>query len=176
MTTGRLLLDATLNSFEYHKGLADRAMAQLSDDDLNTPLAPAGNSIAVLAKHVGGNLASRWTDFLTTDGEKPWRHRDDEFVDDLDRDAVLQHWNRGWTVLFDTLRSLTPDDLDRTVTIRGEDHSVPMAIQRSLAHTAYHVGQIVELARLHAGDNWQTLSIPRGGSSNYNRQKGHETT
>lgn len=165
MTTGRLFLDATLQSFEYHKGLADRAMAQISDDNLHARLAPSGNSIAVIAKHVGGNLTSRWIDFLTTDGEKPWRHRDREFVDDLDdRAAVLQSWNNGWTVLFETLHSLTPADLERTVTIRGEDHSVPMAIQRSLAHTAYHVGQIVELARFHAGDAWQTLSIPRGES------------
>ena len=177
MTIGRLVLDATVQSFEYHKHLADEAMAQVSDDDLHTPLADSGNSIAILTKHVGGNLASRWTDFLTTDGEKPWRHRDNEFIDDLDdRQAVLQHWNRGWSVLFDTLRSLTPSDLDRTVTIRGEDHSVPMAIQRSMAHTAYHVGQIVELARYHAGDNWQTLSIPPGGSDADNQQKGHDPT
>ncbi len=177
MTTGRLFLDATLQSFEYHKGLADRAMAQVANDDLHAPLAPTGNSIAVLAKHVGGNLTSRWTDFLTTDGEKPWRHRDREFADDLhDREDLDQQWNSGWTILFETLRGLTPADLERTVTIRGEDHSVPMAIQRSLAHTAYHVGQIVELARFHAGDAWQTLSIPRDGSDTYNRQKGHGTS
>jgi hypothetical protein len=122
-------------------------------------------------KHVAGNLLSRWTDFLTTDGEKPSRNRDDEFVDSFrSRDDVLAYWERGWDCLFDSLQSLTPGDLDKTVVIRGEPHSVPLAVGRSLGHTCYHVGQIVQVARFHAGDQWHTLTIPRGGSERFNRE------
>lgn len=126
-------------------------------------------------KHVGGNLLSRWTDFLTTDGEKPWRHRDSEFIDDFtDRAAILAHWERGWTCVFDSLAGLTPGDLTKTVHIRGEPHSVVLAIERSLAHVAYHAGQIVLTARLLAGDRWTTLTVPRGGSRAFNESKGYQ--
>ena len=121
-------------------------------------------------KHVAGNLASRWTDFLTTDGEKPWRNRDDEFVDTFgNRAEVLQAWERGWACLMTTLKGLTRDDLEKTVFIRGEPHSVPLALERSLGHTAYHVGQIVQVARILVGEKWNTLTIPRGGSQQYNQ-------
>jgi hypothetical protein len=163
-------LAAIINAFEANKHLADRATAQVPDDKLHTPLDPNTNSIAVIMKHVAGNLLSRWTDFLTTDGEKPWRNRDDEFVDSFrSRAEVFELWERGWNSLLTTLRSLKPEDLEKTVTIRGETHSVPLAIERSLGHTCYHIGQIVQVARIHAGQKWTTLTIPRGGSEQFNK-------
>src|SRR5215470_5453128 len=157
-------LAAIVNAFEANKRLADRAVAQVPDDRLHVALDANTNSIAVIMKHVAGNLTSRWTDFLTTDGEKPWRNRDDEFVDTFaSRAELLECWERGWVCLLTTIRSLTPDDLGRTVTIRGEPHSVPLALERSLGHTCYHVGQIVQVARIQAGEKWTTLTIPRGG-------------
>jgi hypothetical protein len=162
-------LASIINAFEANKGLADRAVEQLPDDTLHLALDKNTNSIAVIMKHVAGNLTSRWTDFLTTDGEKPWRNRDDEFIDTFrSRAEVLEFWERGWAVLLQTLKSLTPNDLERTVTIRGEPHSVPLALSRSLGHTCYHIGQIVQVARIHAGDNWNTLTIPRGASQQFN--------
>jgi uncharacterized damage-inducible protein DinB len=161
---------AILNAFEANKRLADRAIEQVPDDKLRLALDANTNSIAVIMKHVAGNLASRWTDFLTSDGEKPWRNRDAEFIDSLrDRAELLANWERGWAILFDALQSLEAADLAKTVLIRGEPHSVPLALARSLGHTCYHVGQIVQLARFHAGPNWQTLTIPPGGSEEYNR-------
>src|SRR5436305_4835796 len=125
-------MSAIINAFEANKRLADRAVAQVPDDKLHAALNANTNSIAVIMKHVAGNLLSRWTDFLTTDGEKPWRNRDDEFVDTFkDRAEVLAYWEKGWGVLFDALAALTPDDLLKTVPIRGEPHSVPLALQRS---------------------------------------------
>jgi len=163
-------LSAAINAFEANKRLADRAVEQVPDDNLHVALDPNTNSIAVIMKHVAGNLASRWTDFLTTDGEKPWRNRDDEFVDSLgSRTEVLESWEQGWACLFNTLRNLKPEDLQKTVLIRGEPHSVPLALERSLGHTCYHIGQIVQLARIHAGDQWKTLTIPKGGSEQFNQ-------
>ena len=164
-------IDGALAAFRSNKGWADKAVAQLPDDQLHVALDPNTNCIAVIMKHVAGNLLSRWTDFLTTDGEKPWRNRDDEFVDTLAaRDELIAYWESGWQRLFDSLAGLTPDDVGRTVTIRGEPHSVPLAMQRSLAHCGYHVGQIILIARILAGDNWTTITIPRGGSANYNQR------
>ncbi len=163
-------LTAITDAFQANKRLADRAIAQLSDDKLRLALDQNTNSIAIIMKHVGGNLLSRWTDFLTTDGEKLSRNRDAEFVDSFDSRAdILQHWERGWTALFQTISGLTPSDLEKTVTIRGEPHTVPLALSRSLGHTCYHIGQIVQLARFHAGDNWNTLTIPKGGSEQFNQ-------
>lgn len=173
----RAMLDGAIASFRSNKGWADKAIAQLSDDKLHVALDPNTNSIAVIMKHVAGNLQSRWTDFLTTDGEKPWRNRDDEFVDTLGtRSELIASWDSGWQRMFDSLSSLSPDDSAKTVTIRGEPHSVPLAIQRSLAHCAYHVGQIMLIARILAGDHWTTITIPRGASANFNQRvwgKGH---
>jgi hypothetical protein len=161
--------DAAMVSFRYHKNIADRAVAQVSDDALRRSLDVHTNSIAVIMKHVDGNFRSRWTDFLSTDGEKPWRNRDDEFVDAFaSRDEVLAVWEVGWAALFGALECLTEADFERTVFIRGEPHSVALATERSLAHTCYHVGQIVILARHWAGDAWTTLTIPRGGSAAHN--------
>jgi uncharacterized damage-inducible protein DinB len=163
-------LSAIANAFEANKRLADRAVEQVPDDKLHAALDANTNSIAVIMKHVAGNLTSRWTDFLTTDGEKPWRKRDDEFVDSFaSRAQLLEAWERGWACLRQALRGLTREDLERTVLIRGEPHSVPLALERSLGHTAYHVGQIVQVARIHAGDRWNTLTIPRGGSEQFNK-------
>ena len=170
MNVADTFVPAILNAFETNQRLADRAIEQVPDNKLHVALDNNTNSIAVIMKHVAGNLSSRWTDFLTTDGEKPWRNRDDEFVDSFrDRAELLAYWDRGWNCLFDALRSLTAEDLAKTVSIRGEPHSVPLALARSLGHTCYHIGQIVQLARIHAGHQWQTLTIPRGGSEQYNR-------
>jgi hypothetical protein len=164
-------IEGTLSAFRANKGWADKAVAQLADDQLRVALDANTNSIAVIMKHVGGNLLSRWTDFLTTDGEKPWRNRDSEFVDTFaSRFEITTWWDSGWQRLFDTLGNLTPDDLLKTVTIRGEPHTVPLAIQRSLAHTCYHVGQIIQVARILAGDKWTTLTIPRAQSAAFNQK------
>lgn len=177
---GKLIVEGALTAFRSSKGLVDRAVAQLTDDKLRSALDENTNSIAVIMKHTAGNLLSRWTDFLTSDGEKPWRDRDDEFVDSFTtRDELLAYWESGWQRLFDALSALTPDDLGKTVTIRGEPHSVPLAIQRSLAHCGYHTGQIVLIARILAGDRWDTLTIPRGASAGFNQRvwgKGHYQT
>lgn len=158
--------DGAFTAFRSQKDWADKAIIQLPDDKLHLPLDPNTNSIAVIMKHVSGNLQSRWTNFLTEDGEKPWRQRDDEFVDTfIIRQDLLDYWELGWRVLFTTLEQLLPDDMCKTVMIRGEPHSVPLAIQRSLAHVSYHVGQIILVARVLAGDHWNTITIPRGGSA-----------
>ena len=170
MNIGDTFLAAVLNTFEANKRLADRAVEQVPDEKLRVALDANTNSIAVIMKHVSGNLASRWTDFLTSDGEKPDRDRDGEFIDTFgSRAEVLQCWERGWACLLTTLQALTAADLGKTVTIRGEPHTVPLALERSLGHTCYHVGQIVQLARIHAGDQWNTLTIPRGGSQQFNQ-------
>jgi Protein of unknown function (DUF1572) len=163
-------LSAVINAFEANKRLADRAVEQVPNEKLHAALDANTNSIAVIMKHVAGNLTSRWTDFLTSDGEKSWRNRDDEFVDNFgSRAELLEAWERGWSCLLTTLKSLKPADLGNTVLIRGEPHSVPLALERSLGHTCYHIGQIVQVARIHAGDKWNTLTIPRGGSDQFNK-------
>jgi hypothetical protein len=168
---GKAVIEAALASFRANKGWADKAIGQLPDEKLHIALDANTNSIAVIMKHVAGNLLSRWTDFLAADGEKPWRNRDDEFVDSFgSRGELIDYWNAGWQRLFETLESLAPSDLGQTVVIRGEPHSVPLAIQRSLAHCGYHVGQIILIARILAGENWNTITIPRGGSATFNQR------
>lgn len=159
----------TLEAFRNYKKLAERALAQIADDEYFTTLDAESNSLAVIVKHVGGNLRSRWTDFLTADGEKPDRDRDSEFVAETDtRAALTEIWETGWTMLFSTLEALAVEDFGRTVQIRGEDFSVVKAVNRSLAHTAYHVGQIAFLAKHLRAADWQTLSVPRGRSGEFN--------
>ena len=157
------------------KRLAERAIAQLSDDQLFTAIDEEANSIAALMKHVGGNLRSRFTDFLTSDGEKPDRHRDTEFdVTDDTKATIVKRWEEGWRRLFGSIESLADDDLAKTVFIREEAHSVVKAINRGLTHSAAHVGQIVLLAQHLRGSDWESLSIPRGKSEEFNarmRQK-----
>ena len=162
-------LEETREMFRAYKRLAEDAMAQVCDADLGRQLDGESNSIAIIARHLGGNLRSRWTDFLTTDGEKPDRHRDAEFESPAaTRTDMMAAWEEGWARLHATLAGLSAADLGRTVYIRGQAHSVLKAIQRSLTHTASHVGQIVLLAKHFCGPNWKTLSIPRGRSEQVN--------
>jgi hypothetical protein len=161
----------SLSLFRYYKKLADRAMAQVTDEQLFATLDDEANSIAVVVKHMAGNMRSRWTDFLTTDGEKQDRNRDSEFADPpATREALLELWENGWARLFEAIEPLTEADLGRTVTIRGEPHSVMQAINRQLAHYPHHVGQIVLLAKHFACDHWQSLSVPRNKSAEFNRK------
>jgi hypothetical protein len=162
-------LQDALGEFRKYKRFAEKAIAQVGDDEFFRRLDPESNSIALIMKHISGNLRSRWRDFLTTDGEKPDRNRDSEFeMEDADtRDGILERWEAGWKLLFDALSPLTDDDLRKTVVIRGEPHTVVQAINRQLTHYASHIGQIVFLAKHLAGERWKTLSIPRGKSRDY---------
>src|SRR5829696_2733835 len=154
-----------------YKALAEAALGQLSEPELVVSGPGAGNSVATICWHVAGNLRSRFTDFLSSDGEKPWRRREEEFQPRMASRAELHaHWERGWTAVLDTLRDLTDADLARTVTIRGQGLTVAEALHRSLAHTSYHVGQIVYVARGLRGEDWRFLSIPSGQSEQYNAQ------
>lgn len=163
-------LDDSLTLFRYYKNLAEKAMAQVDDRQLLETLDCEMNSIAAIVKHMAGNMKSRWTDFLTTDGEKPNRDRDAEFVEPpQDRAAVLARWEEGWHCLFTALETLSDEDLQRSVTIRGEAHSVMQAINRQMAHYSYHCGQIVLLAKHFKHEQWQTLSVPRKHSAEFNR-------
>ncbi len=163
-------LQLTLREFKRTKALADGAIAQITSEQFFAAPGPEDNSIAVIVKHVGGNLRSRWTDFLTSDGEKPGRDRDTEFaiLTGDTREALLREWEAGWAALFDALSPLGDDDLSRTVLIRGEPLSVLQAINRQLTHYSYHTGQIVYLAKHHAGKSWRSLSIPKGKSAEFN--------
>jgi hypothetical protein len=165
-------LPATMREFENYRSLAERALAQVDDAAFFRALDPALNSLAVLVKHMAGNLRSRWTDFLETDGEKPDRDRDGEFeIGPADtRASLMARWGAGWALVFETLQSLDEADLGRTVRVRWEEHTALAAIQRQLGHAAYHCGQIVMLARHHTGDAWSSLSIPRGESEAFNRR------
>lgn len=161
------IIESIRAEYERYKALAEGAIAQLSDADLHAPA--QANSIAIVVWHVSGNLASRFTDFLTTDGEKPWRNREEEFAQrTVSRAELLEKWNRGWSVLFGALDALTDADLARTVTIRRQSMRVHEALHRSLAHTSYHVGQIVYIAKAIRANDWTSLSIPPGGSQAYN--------
>jgi hypothetical protein len=164
-------LEDSMELFRHYKKLAERAMAQVTDEQLFATLDEEANSIAIIVKHMTGNMSSRWTDFLTTDGEKPNRDRDCEFVDPpATRKALLDTWEDGWTCVFRTLESLSEEDLARTITIRGEAHSVMQAINRQVAHYPYHIGQIVMLAKHFAQDHWQSLSVARNQSAEFNRK------
>jgi uncharacterized damage-inducible protein DinB len=157
-----------LGEYQRYCSLGQKAIAQVSDEALNRVIGADNNSIAMIARHISGNLRSRFTDFLTSDGEKPWRDRDSEFADmTYDRQAVEQMWAEGYRIVEDQLATLTDADLERPVTIRGESLSVNQALCRSVAHTAYHVGQIVLLARILTEGNWQWLSFPKGQSQAY---------
>ncbi|TCI64982.1 DUF1572 family protein [Exiguobacterium sp. SH3S1] len=147
--------------FQEQKQLAESALNQVSDDDLHRVLAPDTLSLAVIVQHISNNMLSRWTDFLTTDGEKPDRNRDAEFEDQqLSRTELMATWDERWQLLDDVLASLTPDDIGKTVFIRGEEKSVIWAIEKQVSHYSYHVGQIVYLAKIFAGANWNVLTIP----------------
>ena len=159
-------LEDSLAVFRLYKRQAEKAMAQAADEQLFALLDGEANSIALIVKHMAGNMRSRWTDFLTSDGEKPDRDRDSEFVEPpATREALLGTWERGWQYVFDALEPLTDADLSRTVTIRGEPHSVMQAVNRQIAHYAQHIGQIVLLAKHFTGENWQSLTIPKKKTS-----------
>lgn len=161
----------SLTLLRYYKGLAERAMAQVPDERLTATLDAEMNSIATVVKHLAGNMRSRWTDFLTSDGEKPNRNRDTEFEDPpQSRADLLALWEAGWACVFSALEPLTEADLQRTVTIRGEAHSVMQAINRQVAHYAYHTGQIVMLAKHFQCHAWKSLSVPRRQSAEFNRK------
>ena len=165
-------LKNTINVFEYYKSLGEKAMAQITNEALFQMPDEKSNSISVIVKHLHGNMLSRWTDFLTTDGEKEWRDRDSEFEETIEtRDEVMKQWNEGWACVFSALNTLHPEDFDKTVYIRNMGQTVLEAIMRQMAHYAYHIGQIVYLARLFNEGDWKTLTIPKGGSAAYNKEK-----
>jgi Protein of unknown function (DUF1572) len=162
-------LKDSIDLLRYYKKLGERAIAQVSDDALTVTLDAESNSIAIIVKHLAGNMQSRWSDFLTSDGEKPGRNRDAEFESPpRTRAEILQLWEASWKIVFDALAPLTDADLGRTILIRGERHSVMQAIHRQVAHYAYHIGQIVYLAKHCASGQWKSLTIPRGKSADYN--------
>jgi hypothetical protein len=159
--------------FAYYKELAEKAVAQVKDEYLHTVLGTDGNSIAVVMRHIAGNLRSRFTDFLTSDGEKPSRDREGEFTETQPtRAALMEEWEGAWAVFFKEVGPLGEGDMGRTVLIRNEPHTVLDALHRQLGHYGYHVGQIVYLSRYFAGGNWKSLSIPRGGTAKYNADRG----
>ena len=176
-------LASVKKQFEYYKLLGDKTFSQLEDQNLFWQYNADSNSIATIVKHLCGNMRSRWTDFLTTDGEKEWRNRDAEFENDiLTRQELLDTWEIGWDCLFNALNSLTEEDLQKEIYIRNQGHSVMEAINRQLAHYPYHVGQIVFIGKMLSKSNWTSLSIPKGNSNSYNadkfskpKQKGHFT-
>ncbi|WP_417875700.1 DinB family protein [Winogradskyella sediminis] len=165
-------LSSTVKQFKYYKSLGDKTIEQLSFEDLQNEFAADSNSIAIIVKHLVGNMLSRWTNFLTEDGEKEWRQRDDEFVDSFSSKAeLLKAWNKGWVCLFEAITSLKPSDLEKTIYIRHQGHSVTEAINRQMMHYAYHVGQIVFIGKLIKGEHWESLSIAKGQSKLYNKSK-----
>jgi Protein of unknown function (DUF1572) len=168
-----LYLTDVVDQFRKLKQLGDLALAQVRDKDLFAALDPEANSLAVLIQHMAGNMRSRWTDFLQSDGEKPNRDRDSEFevTTGTTREALLDRWEEGWRCLFQALTALDEEDLGMTVLIRAEPHSVIKAINRQLTHYGYHVGQMVFLAKHFASETWQSLSVPRGGSRRFNEEK-----
>jgi uncharacterized damage-inducible protein DinB len=164
-------LEDALALFRYYKKLGEGAMTQVRDEQLFQTLDEEMNSIAVIVKHMAGNMRSRWTNFLTSDGEKPDRNRESEFENPpATRAELLALWEQGWAILFDALQPLTDADLPRTVMIRGEAHSVTMAINRQMAHYAYHTGQIVLLAKHFQGSHWKSLSVPKGRPADFNKR------
>jgi len=164
-------VEDALAIFRQYKQLGERAIAQVPDQQLFALLDDESNSIAIIVKHMTGNMRSRWTDFLTSDGEKPTRNRDGEFVDPAaTREAPMRDWEEGWACVFRALEPLTDADLGRTVMIRGEAHSVMQAINRQIAHYSMHVGQIIFLAKHYSGTGWQTLSVARNKSAEFNRK------
>src|SRR5688572_1821758 len=159
-----------LSSFSNAKKLAERAIEQVSDEEFFATIDAEANSIALVVKHIAGNLRSRWTDFLISDGEKPDRHRDTEFeiIGDT-RESLMKYWEDGWQILFDAIEPLTPDDFSKTITIRGEAHTIVEAVNRQLTHYAYHIGQIVLLAKHFRSTEWKTLSVPKNRSDEFNQ-------
>lgn len=165
-------LSGTIQLFKYYKQLAEKAVEQISDKQLHETPKPGVNSVAILMKHIAGNSRSRWTNFRTEDGEKPWRNRDQEFEDTFEsKEEVLEYWEIGWEILFASLCSIRENELNHIIYIRNETHTILDAVLRNLAHVSYHVGQIVQLSREYAGENWKSLTIPPGKTEEYNKEK-----
>ncbi|MCB0430066.1 MAG: DUF1572 family protein [Flavobacteriales bacterium] len=165
-------LNGIIQQFEAYKALGEKTFAQLPDEKLFWQYNADSNSIATVVKHMWGNMLSRWTDFLTTDGEKEWREREAEFENDITtREELLKKWKEGWGCLLGALHSLSEEDLQKQVKIRNQPHTVPEAIFRQLAHYSYHVGQIVYVGKMIADGDWQSLSIPKGGTAAFNKEK-----
>lgn len=165
-------LTSVKKQFAYYKSLGEKTFEQLTDEQLYWQYNPESNSIAMIVKHMAGNMISRWTDIFTSDGEKPTRNREAEFTPSAPpRQTILDTWEKGWKCLFDTLDKLNADDLSKIIYIRNQGHTVMEAINRQLAHYPYHVGQIVFLGKMLCNENWHSLSIPRGQSENYNADK-----
>lgn len=165
-------LSSIIKQFEYYKSLGDKTLSQLSFEETQWQNDEHANSIAIIVKHISGNMLSRWTNFLTEDGEKSWRQRDDEFVDSFKtNEDLIACWENGWLCLFNAIKPLKTKDLEDVIYLRNQGHTVTEAINRQLAHYAYHIGQIVFLGKLIKGDEWQSLSIPKGGSKRYNTEK-----
>lgn len=165
-------LESAIKQFEYYKMLGEKTFAQLQEEQLFWQHNEESNSIAIIVKHLWGNMLSRWTDFLTTDGEKEWRNRDEEFENDIkDKEELLHKWNEGWQCLLDALNALEESDLDKVIYIRNQGHTVLEAINRQLAHYPYHVGQIVLIGKMLCDKDWKSLSILRGSSHQFNVEK-----
>lgn len=165
-------LESAKKQFEYYKMLGDKTIAQLPDDKLFWQYNEESNSIAIIVKHLSGNMLSRWTDFLTSDGEKEWRHRDSEFENDIkSKEELLTRWDNGWKCLFSALNEIKEAEFSKTIYIRNQGHSITEAINRQLAHYPYHVGQMVFIGKMICNENWISLSIPRGNSNAYNTEK-----
>lgn len=165
-------LSSVKKQFEYYKTLGDKTFTQLDNNQFFWAQNKEDNSIAIIIKHISGNMRSRWTNFLTEDGEKEWRNRDDEFVNSFtSKEEVVAYWEMGWKCLFDALNTITIQNSDTIVYIRNQGHTITEAINRQLCHYSYHIGQIVFLSKLLLGDNWQTLSVAKGTSKKYNAQK-----
>ena len=165
-------LSSSIKQFEYYKSLGDKTFEQLTFNELQREFEEDSNSITIIVKHMVGNMLSRWTNFLTEDGEKEWRKRDEEFIDSFKNKAqFLEAWEKGWNCLFNAIKPLQKDDLERVIYIRNQGHSITEAINRQMMHYAYHVGQIVLLGKLTKGSDWVSLSIPKGKSKAYNQDK-----
>ncbi len=165
-------LGSIIKQFEYYKSLGDKTFDQLSDKDIHWQYNNESNSIAIIVKHIVGNMLSRWTNFLTEDGEKEWRHRDQEFINSYNnKQEMLASWEKGWQCLFEAIKPLKDEQLETIVYIRNHGHTVTEAINRQLAHYSYHIGQLVFLGKMIANNNWESLSIPKGKSASYNQEK-----
>ncbi len=165
-------LEGTIKQFNYYEMLGTKSIERLSEKALFDHPANGSNNMAMIVKHMVGNMLSRWTDFLTSDGEKTWRSRDNEFADDLTtKTAVLEEWHKGWKCFYDAVLPLSNEDLEKIILIRNQEHTIVEAINRQLAHYAYHVGQMVYLAKMKLGNDWESLSIPLGQSKKYNDKK-----
>lgn len=165
-------LSSIKKQFEYYKLLGDKTFEQLSNQDIHWQHNKDSNSVATIVKHVVGNMLSRWTNFLTEDGEKEWRQRDQEFEDTYkNKEDLITNWEKGWQCLFDAILPLTENDLERIIYIRNQGHTVTEAINRQLAHYAYHIGQIVFIGKMIKGKHWKSLSVPKGQSTAYNKEK-----